>query len=106
MLRFIILSCTKRSFDSHITFIRHFNLPVALAGLLSSDEEPLSKSLACFTQDINKAAEDSFSLSSFNREFGLEAHGPENSVELTQSSERYDQHPHYAELVRKYLKRI
>ena len=73
------------------------NLPAALEGLLSSDEELLSKSLAHFIQDINEVAENSFNLSSFNQEFGPEARGPENSVELTQSSERHDCHPHHAE---------
>ena len=106
-LRFIILSSTKRSFivtspstaisPSSAILLTLGNLPAALAGLLSSDEELLSKSLAHLIQDINKVAESSFNLSSFNQEFGPEARGPENSVELTQSSESYDHHTHHAE---------
>ena len=106
-LCFIILSCTKRSFivtspskpisPSSAIFLTSGNLSATLTGLLSSDEELLSKSLAHFIQEINKVAENSFSLSSLNQEFGPEARGPENSVELTQSSERHDRHSHYTE---------
>ena len=79
----------------HPTLLTLANLPAALAGLLSSEEELLSKSLVRFIQDMNKVPEKSFYLSSFNQGFGPEARGPKNSVELTQSSERSDHHPHH-----------